>query len=264
MAQTASRRAFLAGTVTVIAAGAPVASGASDQDRTLLNAIARYHAAVAEADRTDAACFDARRRFEALGGDPPLPEAIYQTERDRLEFHFYAIEPDHADPDARPRMKVSFIEWLQRNPLIRVRNVKRPATVADGFTEEEVASGLNTIARHVREPWPEAQARADEIVAAWDAWTAERHRRRVASGLEAAWEENERADNQRYEAARAIAEIKATTLAGALAKATLIMTWFDGPDDLAQEIAGASAHAEAVSLSVVRDLLELAEAGRLA
>lgn len=75
------------------------------------------------------------------------------------------------------------------------------------------------------EPWPEAQARADEIVAAWDAREAEIARRNEVSGFDAAKEAWEARDAALDIIEDEIAAAEAHTVTGLTIKARLAASW---------------------------------------
>ncbi|MBM0206897.1 hypothetical protein JNW90_30760 [Micromonospora sp. STR1s_5] len=137
---------------------------------------------------------------------------------------------------------------------------KRPVTLEDGFTEAEVVSGNNFIVRHTREPWPEAQARADEIVTAWDAWNAEVRRRRHASGRTAADEAHDQAMRAYQDARTALMLTPARTISGVMAKAAVVMSMYeDSEEDFEDEMRDENTTFNfQLSLSLARDLHALA------
>jgi hypothetical protein len=113
------------------------------------------------------------------------------------------------------------------------------------------------------EPWPEAQARADEIIAAWDAWEAELERARMLSGQEAANELYNAIADEKDEVLAQIVAFPATTFAGAVAKARCARTecsWLDGLEkQIAAQIEdNGGPNSEAVCTSIARDLLRIA------
>lgn len=105
-------------------------------------------------------------------GHPPAPDALFEQDGDRAlgisvyseQRHdggrWYIVESASAE---RRGLRRRFWRWEERI-----------ATEAD-----DVPAG-DTISRRV--PWPEAQSRADEIVAAWDGWLADKMAADEASG----------------------------------------------------------------------------------
>lgn len=88
-----------------------------------------------------------------------------------------------------------------------IRGVPRPVTPEDNLPPE---------AHTVVEPhfWPEAQARAAEILAAWDAWEADRERHSEECGYQNAEDRLDAADDEILAVAERIAELPATTAEG--------------------------------------------------
>ncbi|MBM0206889.1 hypothetical protein JNW90_30720 [Micromonospora sp. STR1s_5] len=223
MAQT-SRRSLLSSLAALPAVAAGAApSLALGNDVALYAAIQRYREAVAVTERTENAAQAAYERYwDEFGGTPDLPEALYRTEHDVKEFCFYPVR--NQDPETgRGHFPEMFVNYLRRVPCRRVITHERPVTIEDGFTEEEVASGNHFRVKHEHAPWPQAQARADEIVAAWDAYQAEERRRREASGYTAADEAHDAAMDAYCAARDAVVLTPATTMQGVIAKAAVVM-----------------------------------------
>jgi hypothetical protein len=97
---------------------------------------------------------EAEERYHAMA--PEFPAALTKTERD-WQFAL-CVHPGTASDATFQR---EFIEQFRIKPRMR-----------------PVQHGL--------EPWPEAQARADEIVAAWDKYLADMRTVRERSGFEKA------------------------------------------------------------------------------
>lgn len=115
----------------------------------------------------------------------------------------------------------------------RRRRVTRPVRPEDNLPADAISVTTG-------EPWPEAQARADAIVAAWDWRTAEVARQNAASGhdeAEAAWNA---CDTALDAIEQEISAAKAHTLAGLTIKARLAQSLDDRhhrvSDDLLFEI----------------------------
>lgn len=115
----------------------------------------------------------------------------------------------------------------------RRRNRVRPPVPEDNLPADAwgVISG---------EPWPEAQARADEIVGAWDGWRAAMARHNVVSGHDAAEADWTAKDDVLSGLEDEISVTKAHTLAGLTIKARLAQSLDDRhhriSDDLLFEI----------------------------
>ena len=99
------------------------------------------------------------------------------------------------------------VAWLRRKPY--VREVRRPVR-----PEDNLPSDAHTVVE--AHPWPEAQARADEIITAWDSWKAE-CARVLASTEDEEFEAEERKEAVEAEIlalADRIAALPATTAEG--------------------------------------------------
>jgi hypothetical protein len=146
------------------------------------------------------------------------------------------------------------VRIYRESPRQRWIEQSRPVTLADGFSEEDVARGLCGVTITSTGPWPEAQARAAEIIAAWDWWQMEGPRRQEESGLAAA----QKAEDDVWQACTAvlfeIRDVPATTLADMALKARFIVDEFGGLDDLLLLIDEPSDWQANIGLSIVRDL----------
>jgi hypothetical protein len=228
----------------VALAGAAFAS--SSPDTELIQAIARWREAEAAHDAAVEAARAAEERYE----DPAIPEVLYRRDGDRT----FRIPPAIATD------RTTGQRYYDTNAVLLLRQSPRKRDVQRRLTEREIAASLDPSYDLVsaKEVWPEAQARADEIIAAGDWLQGERQRREDAAGIRVA-EETERGAYQAYRAAgRAIADTPATTVQGAILKARVVAEWY-GNDvaEIAEGIGRAASHAEQVALSVVRDLLVL-------
>jgi hypothetical protein len=112
------------------------------------------------------------------------------------------------------------------------------------------------------EPWPEAQARADEIVAASKRLTAEKRRRRDVSGFTEATAACDAARERHYASMERIAAVRAKTPRGAALKAAVIAGSYE--DDLAEMEAEIQREDYGLdvrlALSIARDLSQMAGA----
>lgn len=97
------------------------------------------------------------------------------------------------------------------------------------------------------EPWPEAQARADQIVKAWDGWKAEIARQNRASGYDAAkvaWNDH---DNILEAIGSEIAAAEARTITGLAIQGRVALYWDEG----------GFGDADALAAKIVRGLVSL-------
>lgn len=239
MSRPTSRRAILGALATApvvsvpVLAALPAAAGEPHPDAALLALGARFEAA-------ETAYRAACRRAEEIEAAIVLPEkpaAIYVAEGDRaLRLENYATERD----DGRFWYIVPPAH-AERQGLRRAhfRNRERPAIPADRLPAH------STVVERV--PWPEAQARADEIVSAYEAWVAERDRIDVESGLEAANRASDALGEELSDIEAAIEDATARTLDGLRVKARMARR------DLGQ---GFQIN-EALYESLIRDLLTM-------
>lgn len=240
MSRTTSRRAILgalaATPVAAIPALAALPAGADEAhpDAALLLLGVRFDAAEAA---YSAAC-DRAEAIRAVIVFPERPAAVYAAEGDRaLRLRGYATEHDdrgvwypvpHANAPPGPGL---------RQPRLQLE--ERDATPADGLPANSM------IARYV--PWPEAQARADEIVSATEAWRAERDRIDVESGLEAANQAADALGEELSDIEAAIEDATARTLDGLRVKARIARRDFATSDQIN----------EALHEGLIRDILAM-------
>lgn len=212
----ASRRGFLYGVAALTLSTQAASAIEPNSDAELLDLWHRrgraLEAAKAAGDRHDA--LSDATKF------PEPPEAVFVQEGDR-ELGLAKLA-DHEGQE-RPRYVVG-----SPGARLRAGQLRRPQThyVDEPFPEGHQLHGTgDVLARRV--PWPEAQARADAIVAAYDGWVAEQERIYVASGIEAANAEWEDLDDARAEIDGAIRDATARTLDGVRIKAQLVQLDLD-------------------------------------
>ena len=233
-----SRRAFLA--------RAALSGAAAAQPPIFTAAAAAIDAVLLELERrwgpANAAYELASAKEEALDDYcPPLPEALYLRQGDHaLGLGKYATGRGEGDEDDRPRYchegsKTELRGWRRRH----WKWEQSPGTGEDGAPDGSM------IERRV--PWPEAQARADEIAEAWDRWTADEKAARETSGYAAAAREARRLGKVVGEIEREIEDATPLTLAGLAVKARHLQRATDRGDSI-----------EAAAAVIVRDILALA------
>ncbi|MCJ2125097.1 hypothetical protein MKL11_21575 [Methylobacterium sp. J-077] len=141
----------------------------------------------------------------AAAAIPQRPACLYF----RASDHALYLRMHLARPSELAGMEVTAedVAWMRRKPY--AREVRRPVRPEDGLP----ADAHTVVESH---PWPEAQARADEIITAWDAWKAECARVRASIEGEET-EAEERAEAVEVEIlalADRVAEMPATTAEG--------------------------------------------------
>lgn len=104
---------------------------------------------------------------------PGRPAALVFRETD----HPFGLRRMHGHPDTMEGSLVVLddIEWMSRRPL--TREIKRPVRPGERAWHDFPGHVLDVV------PWPEAQARANEILAAWNAWVAAQRALDEAHGL---------------------------------------------------------------------------------
>lgn len=240
------RREILAGLATTALVAAPISALAMDAEieRDLADVpspSAEAHDAELialgdrwrlEDDAYDAAC-DRETELHKATVLPDRPEAMFLREGDR-RLELDTVASGYRVEGRRPWFWVGEPDCK----MATARRLRGPQTTHRDFPPEpgsELYGEDVVISRRV--PWPERQARADEIVAAYDAHEAERAAAREASGLTAAATESDRLGKV-VEAT--IAEVHATparTMAGLAVKATIICDGLDAGHNVEAETA---------------------------
>ena len=244
-----SRRTMLtAGTAALATAGTvalPAIASVEPDRSAFAEAFAVYMAASAENDAAQAAEEAAAERLEAMGDYPDIPEAVWFREGDFTELRLPTPKGRHG-PDG--------VDFYDARQCADFR--ARPRTKAVPYPHPDMPPP-NMVVR--QEPWPEAQARADEIVAAWDAYEAECDRLRRESGLEAAGERWSAAVKARLAAAVALFHVPAFTLDDMKAKAAIVLGMYEGIEDYEAEALRDGSDATLLSASIIRDLANLVD-----
>lgn len=221
-------------------------------DAELFEALRLYNEANDAQDAAIDSLDAAYSRFQELGGNPKMPEALLYREEDRdLGLHNLAGYPNGAEERQYPRSAVVF---LKQSPRRKRFETTRPGTLAEGFTQQEIDDWQANVLKVHYEPWPEAQARADEIVAAWDGWIAESARRRDVSGATAAKKLHDERHGLFRAAAMRLVRTPARTMEGVRAKVAVIMAIYNGDhEDLIENWAD-DATDVALAVSVIADI----------
>jgi hypothetical protein len=247
-----SRRALMAGSLASVAVAPIGAMAASRED----------DAALIELSRRAFALFEARQRFEKEVEEPAdarrseLLEAIKEPEQLFAQRHdvtcgLHGLQRPHPFEKGRSWYG-EMIEHLRDKPRQKQCWSKTERVMVDGEW------GV----RCTYVPDPVGQARADEIVMAYDRWLAQRKAAEQESGYTAASAEWCRMTDEIDALERQIAETPARTLKGLIAKAQ----WADGtgaPLSIAGQLEkeldndGQLLTIEALALSIARDLLAM-------
>lgn len=109
----------------------------------------------------------------ALAAMPERPASLTFREADAR----FNLRREHCHPAAMEGSSVQIgdVEWMSRRPL--THEIKRPVRPGERAWHDHPGHVLEVV------PFPEAQARADEIVAAWEAWAAAQQAIDEAHGL---------------------------------------------------------------------------------
>lgn len=246
-----SRRAFVTASAATIAgtglAAVPLVARAEPSADASLLAMGREWADLFfnELPARIKANDEALTRFKSM--ESVFPAALIKTERD--------AELSLCGPfNVCQEYDLEFIERFQSKP--RVRPVHRKPRPGEGGREW----GAHDLIVE-REPWPEAQARADEIVATWKKYLADDAAACDASGYSAADDAHWDTVSRMTRLEARIAQTTATTLDGLLVKARVAAAAVDTVGGVSAEIDAMIGRRDAPSdylaLSVVRDLIAM-------
>jgi hypothetical protein len=202
---------------------------------------------------------EAYERYKPL--EPPMPEALRVRSGDRdLELPV----PDEWKPELKKDVPTDWyngrvVGELKRQP--RTKREEIPIVWGDGKPvvwskhSKEIAKNREVLVKEV--PWPEAQARADEIVAAFGSWQSERK----AIGCSVGLDDTNDVTDAFYEKIQPlegrIIEMPAKTLEGFRAKARAVVYSYSSPEELAEEFTNTSVSHD-IAWSLIRDLRQLA------
>jgi len=240
-----SRRHFLrAGTaaVAISATAAPVAVAASHPDAELLALGRQWEESAAALDANRTAFDAAEERIEQI--EILEPEELFQQPQD---FSLGLIDA-HTRHDGRRWYVYDRIDDLRTKPRMK----QDWSQVTKGPKGEQFCAWV---------PDPKAQARADEIVAAYDRWQAALAKAEEDSGLAAAEAEHRRLETINSDLRERIALMPARTIEGLAVKARIYAWFLDGMDQIESEferqVETNGPTDETIMLAMVRDLLRL-------
>ena len=183
---------------------------------------------------------EAEERYHAMA--PKMPAALTKTEQD-WELDLCARPCDAAE-DTVGR---DLVEQFRHKPIVRV--VQQPAP----------ERGENRT-RTTLEPWPEAQVRADEIVAAWNKYLADMRAAREQSGFEKVDETTREAVADLHVLEGRIVRMRAKTPQGMLVKARMAAVdpaTVSTVDDLEHALEERLDTGHIIGLSLILDVLDL-------
>lgn len=249
MTNDTTRRAFLGAGAATLASAVPAVALASTPDVSseLQALVARIREAAAQADAA-ADAYEAAVRAMGRTPDPERPAALYVHHKDWNMGLPHPVTPSDWRPGDPIPYDCGTVAKLRAEP--RTRPDYSAAGAHDG-----------SVTMLPRLPDPQAQARADEIVSAWDGWWGALMARREAFDLPRLGEAEETAVRLHGAALSALAAMPARTLPAAVLKARVLADMLgDGFDVWAGE--EVDDFPEALARSLVRDLarLDLAQA----
>jgi MoxR-like ATPase len=230
---------------------------ASAPDAELLQLVERYFDVRSQKIEQAAVCDEAETREWGLRPERPAALKIRRADwYDRVSIKHLS---GWYDEDTVEELRI--IPRTRRNFTGTRADWKELPDGSNGPLTDEEKAQWETV--HARVPDPRAQARADAIVAAWDAWQAELERARIVSGAKAADELYLAISEQNDELLLRIINTPASSVAGAVAKARCAKTECTYLDGLEKQIAAQMEHdggpnSEALCTAVVRDLLRIA------
>jgi hypothetical protein len=214
---------------------------APSPDAELLDLGREWSTSAAREDRAREALWAAEERY----ADPEVPEALFHRPGD-FRFFFGFQGCGYHFTDRRWYGAPSSIAYLRAAPLCRM-----PEFHLDDGTVVPAKPNLA------------ARARRDEIVGAYDRWSAERKATQDACGLTAANEEEDAANEDNRELRHRIMATPALTLAGVMLKARIAGWCFGGSvemnDYVESYLKEGNLSGEAVAFSAVRDLVAMLE-----
>ncbi|CAH1653429.1 hypothetical protein CHELA1G11_10635 [Hyphomicrobiales bacterium] len=211
-------------------------------DAELFDLVEKWHAAYEVWDKAHDEWSLAEDRLDAI--EPVIPEAVFSRQSDVcLNLRFVCSDGERS-PDGR-LWHVDKVERLRSEP-----------TMSIGWPHQYGDPGYFSDKR--------SQARADEIVEAWDSYVAAKENARHASGEAAASEKVGAATVVRKEIERMIIDHPAKTIEAVVARLDILSRIFGGHDDFSQVVAYETKKEapRAIPFATVRDLMEILQAGR--
>jgi hypothetical protein len=224
-----TRRAALTALASVPALALPgtamaIAPGPSALDAELFQLIAAAREAEARFDASNDATEAARDRM----GEVPVPQALIVTEGDT--GHWAEVRP--GDYFTRAQLSQIKHSWEQKQK-------RQPRLWSDAADSLHMAS-LSDKDRALIEMMVAQEVRQDQLVPAFDEWNEMRRLAEERSGVTAAEKLNSQLYDEWYEARRRIANARARTLEGMLAKLAFIAADFEADESLEDPNRGTS------------------------
>jgi hypothetical protein len=219
-----TRRAALTALAAVPALALPgttmaIAPSPSGLDAELFHLIA----AAREGEARHEAANDATEAARDRMGEVPMPEALIVTEKD-VGLWRWEVRPG----DYYNRFQLSQIRdgWAQRQER------KFPRLWSETIADSPYMASLSDDDRAVINKMAAAEARGDQLAPAFDEWEVMLRLAEERSGVTAAEELRSQLYDEWYEARRRIANARARTLEGMLAKLAFIAADFEADESL--------------------------------
>jgi hypothetical protein len=226
-----TRRAALTALASVPALALPstamaIAPGPSALDAELFQLIAAAREAEARFDASNDATEVARDRM----GEVPVPQALIVTEGDTR--HWAEVRP--GDYFTRAQLSQIKHSWEQKQK----RQLSR--LWSDAIADSLHMASLSDKDRALIEMMAAQEVRQDQLVPAFDEWNEMRRLAEERSGVTAAEKLNSQLYDEWYEARRRVANARARTLEGMLAKLAFIAADFEVDESLEDPNRGTS------------------------
>jgi len=206
---TTRRAAMVAGIATMLAGtAADVNAETGGTDAELIRLEGEYAAAYAAWTAEDRRLERMQDAYTAAALSLPSRGGVIKTDRD-YELGLCSRSRDISCPLHLRLFTDTEIDHLREKP--RRRRVARPVLPSDNLPAD--AETLMTSA-----PWPEAQKRADEVVAAYDRWRADLDQLDANNGIEAQSQRTEAALRIERDLVQQLASTPAQSMAGIFAK----------------------------------------------
>jgi hypothetical protein len=246
MPETTTRRAALGAVLAVGAIGvAPIVTGAATAasgplDVGLFTLIDEAREAGARVEAAIGALEEAEKRTEEV----PWPQALIVTEDDTRLWKLKAGD----------RFDLAHLSRMRERQAHR-QNSKYLRSFVELAADAPYVASLDDKDRAIVEMGAATEVRADQLIAALGSWADARRLARDRSGETAAEERYQSLFNEKYDAYTRVANTRARTLSGVLAKLALIASDFD--DESASELPAEMGASEPILFSVAVDFKAL-------
>jgi hypothetical protein len=248
LSETTTRRAALGaiiaagaiGVAPIVTGAATAASGPADLDVGLFTLIDEAREAGARVEAAIGALEEAEKRTEEV----PWPQALIVTEDDTRLWKLKAGD----------RFDLAHLSRMRERQAHR-QNSKYLRSFVELAADAPYVVSLDDKDRAIVEMGAATEVRADQLIAALGSWADARRLARDRSGETAAEERYQSLFNEKYDAYTRVANTRARTLSGLLAKLALIAPDFD--DESASDLPAEVGQSEPILFSVAVDFKAL-------